>query len=186
LDAIGKTSVAQPPINKLGALPVMRGVASDDRRLAEIEQLYRSGFFRFLRVAIAITGDYQLGLEAVQDGFADVIRSRSSFRGEGPLEGWVWRAVVNAGRDSRRSRRESQVFDEPATHEGELPTTATELRAAIAALPERQRLALFLRHYADLDYRAIGTALGIKTGTVSATLSAAHSSLRKTLSGVES
>jgi RNA polymerase sigma factor (sigma-70 family) len=59
-----------------------------------------------------------------------------------------------------------------------------ELRAAVSALPERQRLALFLRHYADLDYEAIAFALGVRRGTVAATLHAAHESLRRTLTEV--
>jgi DNA-directed RNA polymerase specialized sigma24 family protein len=45
-------------------------------------------------------------------------------------------------------------------------------------------LAVFLRYYADLDYRAIATALGIEVGTVSATLSAAHTALRRSLKEV--
>ena len=56
-----------------------------------------------------------------------------------------------------------------------------ELRTAVAALPERQRLAVFLRHYADLDYAAIAETLEIAPGTVGATLSAAYASLRTSL-----
>jgi RNA polymerase sigma factor (sigma-70 family) len=52
---------------------------------------------------------------------------------------------------------------------------------AVAALPDRQRLAVFLRYYADLDYAAIATALGVERGTVSATLSAAHHNLSSKL-----
>jgi RNA polymerase sigma-70 factor (ECF subfamily) len=55
------------------------------------------------------------------------------------------------------------------------------LRAWVATLPERQREALFLRYYADLDYRAIADLLEIEVGTVSATLSAAHNKLRVAL-----
>ena len=55
------------------------------------------------------------------------------------------------------------------------------VRAAVAALPERQRLALFLRYYADLDYAAIAAALGVRRGTVSATLNHAHEALRAAL-----
>ena len=50
------------------------------------------------------------------------------------------------------------------------------LRRWIAALPERQRLAIFLRYFADLDYAAIAAALEIEVGTVSATLNSAHRS----------
>jgi RNA polymerase sigma factor (sigma-70 family) len=53
-----------------------------------------------------------------------------------------------------------------------------EVRAAVAGLPERQRLAVYLRYYADLDYDAIATALEVKPGTVAATLNAAHARLR--------
>ncbi len=59
-----------------------------------------------------------------------------------------------------------------------------DVRRWIARLPERQRLAVFLRYYADLDYRSIGAALEIEPGTVSATLSAAHSALRRQLEEV--
>ena len=60
-----------------------------------------------------------------------------------------------------------------------------ELRAAVAALPERQRLAVFLRHYADLDYASIAEALEIAPGTVGATLSAAYSTLRTRLEEID-
>jgi DNA-directed RNA polymerase specialized sigma24 family protein len=65
-------------------------------RLAEIEDLYRTRFPHFKRVAMTIVGDPERAAEAVHDGFADAIRSRARFRREGPLEAWVWRAVVNA------------------------------------------------------------------------------------------
>jgi RNA polymerase sigma factor (sigma-70 family) len=52
-------------------------------------------------------------------------------------------------------------------------------------LPERQRLAIYLRYYADLDYRSIGDVLGIEVGTVSATLSSAHEALRRSMKEVE-
>lgn len=73
---------------------------------------------------------------------------------------------------------------------GEPPDVAAEngsgqdesgLRARVAALPERQRLAVFLRYYADLDYASIAEALDVEVGTVSATLSQAHRNLRADL-----
>jgi RNA polymerase sigma factor (sigma-70 family) len=58
------------------------------------------------------------------------------------------------------------------------------IRAWIAVLPDRQREAIFLRYFADLDYGTIAEALGIEIGTVSATLGAAHRTLRKRLQEV--
>ena len=74
--------------------------------------------------------------------------------------------------------------DEPDSDGGSAP--ADSARSAIARLPERQRLALFLRYYADLDYRTIALVLGVKEGTVSATLSAAHAAVRHLLEEVTS
>ena len=74
-------------------------------------------------------------------------------------------------------------YDEQAAANGR-PEQDAELRAALALLPERQRTAVFLRYYADLDYAAIGEALGITTGTVAATLNAAHAALRTRLEEV--
>jgi RNA polymerase sigma factor (sigma-70 family) len=132
-----------------------------DRRLVEFEDLYRRRFNRFLRVAIAISGDREAAFEAVQEGFAHAIRNRRSYRAEGPLEAWVWRAVVNSARKQRRSPSSHPLEEAfvPAPNGGE-PTTGSELGSLIALLPERQRLVLFLRYYADLDYRSIANALG--------------------------
>lgn len=168
----------------------MAQAMSVDPRLAEIEQLYRDRFRQFLRVAIAITGDYDQALDAVQEGFGDAIRSRERFRGDGPLASWVWRAVVNASRDVARARSNRREIDldtdltESTNGSGGEPSP--ELRAAIAALPERQRLVLFLRHYADLDYQSIAAALDVAGGTVSASLSQAHARLRRALQEVPS
>ncbi len=156
--------------------------------VAAIEGVYRARYGSFLRAAIAIVGDEEAARDAVQEAFARALRGRRRIRGGsgggGSLDGWLWRAVVNVCVDERRRPRRTEplVDDPPATngHAEEWP----ELRAAVAALPERQRLVLFLRHYADLDYETIAAALGIARGTVAATLNAAHATLRRTLTEV--
>jgi RNA polymerase sigma-70 factor (ECF subfamily) len=147
----------------------------DEARLwSEIESLYRAEFGRFERVARAITGDRDSALESVQEGFADALRRSGQWAGRGPLEGWVWRCVVNRARKARR--RPVRELPEGGTSNGSADDS--ELRLRLAALPERQRLVVFLRYFADLEYREIAAALGVETGTVSATLHAAHASLR--------
>ena len=47
--------------------------------------------------------------------------------------------------------------------------------------PVHQRLILFLRHYADLDYGTIASALSISSGTVGATLTTARAALAQAL-----
>lgn len=141
----------------------------------QIESLYRADFRRFERVARAIARDREAGAEAVQDGFADALRHAGQWTGRGSLEGWVWRCVVNRARKARPRRLPELPTDEVMTNGHD---EHTELGVRLAALPERQRLVVFLRYFADLEYREIAAALGIETGTVSATLHAAHASLR--------
>jgi RNA polymerase sigma-70 factor (ECF subfamily) len=151
--------------------------------LEELEALYRNRFDVFARVAASVTGNPERARDAVQEAFATAVRKRRSFRGEGPLEAWVWRIVLNAARSDVRRDVPEAYFDEQAAANGRLEHQA-ELRAALAVLPERQRTAVFLRYYADLDYAAIAEALGITTGTVAATLNAAHAALRTRLEEV--
>jgi RNA polymerase sigma-70 factor (ECF subfamily) len=150
--------------------------------LSELESLYRREYRRFLRVAAAILRDEARAVDAVQEAFVSAIRHRRQFRGEGSLEAWVWRLVVNAALKERRRRAHVSLTDlelvAPPSEE------STGVAAVLARLPERQRLALFLRYYADLDYASIATALQISTGTVGATLNAAHTSLRRLLQEV--
>jgi len=149
-------------------------------RLEELEALYRSRFEVFACIAASVTGDSERARDAVQEAFATAVRKRGSFRGDGPLEAWVWRIVLNAARtDVRRSAlvvHHEEAFDSNGHAE-----EAVELLVALARLPQRQRTAVFLRYYADLDYAAIGDALGISAGTVAATLNAAHTALRSRL-----
>jgi RNA polymerase sigma factor (sigma-70 family) len=151
--------------------------------LEELEALYRSRFEVFARVAASVTGDSERAHEAVQEAFATAVRKRRSFRGDGPLEAWIWRIVLNSARSDARRSVPTVAYEEPVVGNGR-PERDAELRVALARLPERQRTAVFLRYYADLDYAAIGEALGISTGTVAATLNAAHAALRNRLEEV--
>ena len=143
----------------------------------ELEMLYRARLPEFRRVASAIAGDRELGCDAVQEAFAAAVRKRRSYRGDGTLEAWVWRIVVNAARDARR-RNATPVPAAPATN-GHAPVLPLDL------LTERQREIVFLHYYADLDYAAIADALAISSGTVGATLNAARRTLREALQEVE-
>ena len=153
--------------------------------LEALAELYERRHGRFLHVAEAIVGDPELANDAVQDAFARLVRSRRSFRGEGSLDGWVWRTVVNTARNALRDRPPLSVPLEDGTAisaNGNAPDA--RVRAVLALLPEQQRLVLFLRYYADLDYRSIAEALGIRPGTVGATLNQAHAGLRRLLEEV--
>jgi RNA polymerase sigma-70 factor (ECF subfamily) len=154
-----------------------RGGAS----MAAIEGAYTERFPQFLRVAAAILGDAERGRDAVQEAFARAIDHRLDYRGDGPLDAWLWRLVTNVARDHRRMARRALLSadspEPPPPNGGEPAILSDSMRKRIRRLPERQRLILFLRYYVDLSYAEIGEALEIHTGTVSATLNAAHNAL---------
>lgn len=154
--------------------------------IGEIEALYRQGLPRFLRTAAAIVGESELARDAVQDAFASAVRARSGFRRDVPLEAWLWRIVINAALQVRRGLGgEAEPQAESHVEANGQPADDLVVRRWVALLPERQRLAVFLRYFADLDYRSIAAALDVEVGTVSATLSAAHAALRRSAQEVE-
>jgi RNA polymerase sigma-70 factor, ECF subfamily len=153
-----------------------------------LSALYHDGYHRFVRVAEAITGSIEDAQDAVQEGFANALRNLDRFEARGSLEGWAWRCVINAARMSRRrSGRAVLLRDLPET--ADLTVSGADgrdrLLPQLVRLPERQRLVLFLRYFADLPYEGIADALQISPGTVAATLNAAHRSLRRWLKEVE-
>lgn len=161
----------------------MSNAANRTVSIGEIELIYRERYSRFLRVAVAVLGDVERGRDAVQETFARSIRSRDDYRGEGSLEAWVWRTLVNVCLVEKRHSALS-LDGVPAVAVEDEVGQWPEVRAAIASLPERQRMTLFLRHYADLEYEEISAVLGVARGTVAATLHAAHAKLRDVLGEV--
>lgn len=160
----------------------MAEMAARGATVEALESLYRADLPRFVRAAAAIVGDEAAARDAVQEAFVQAVRKPASFKFEAPLEAWVWRIVVNEALALRRSRGSdfesaSESATTPSTNH--VPEHDSAVRAWVAALPERQRLAVFLRYFADLDYQSIAVALEVEVGTVSATLATAHAALRR-------
>src|SRR3954453_20708358 len=122
-------------------------------RLVEIEQIYRARLRELCGGAAAISGSRQAAPDLVQEAFVRAVRRIDSFRADGPLEGWLWRIVVNVASNRRREPLTIALPDEEPGIDAFTDAPAQpELAAAMSRLSERQRLVLFLRYYADLDY----------------------------------
>jgi len=154
----------------------------ESSRLREVERIYRTRFAELQRVAAAISGSRQAAPDLVQEAFVRAVQRIDTFRGEGPLDGWVWRIVVNVAKSGRsappalvRPEQESAAVSSSGA------LAHADLAAAVSKLSERQRLVLFLRYYADLDYATIAEALSISSGTVGATLTTARTALEQAL-----
>jgi RNA polymerase sigma-70 factor, ECF subfamily len=160
--------------------------AARGAELDEIEDVYRRRLGELRRVATAMTGSREAGIDAVQESFARAIQLRSSYAGRGSLDSWIWRIVVNTARDHISAAAGVVPMADASVHtngSGGIDVAGgAGLHALVRSLPERQRVTLFLRYYADLDYATIAEALEISPGTVGATLTHARDSLQRLMS----
>jgi len=151
---------------------------------ARIEQVYRERYVGFRNALATVTGDRDSARDAVQEGFARALRSARGFRGDGPIEAWVWKICLRSAlelRGGRGSRHASLDDVEAGLVE---PRADPMLADALRQLPARRRLIVFLRYFADLSYAEIAVACDVSEGTVAATLAQARASLAEHLQEV--
>ena len=90
---------------------------------------------------------------------------------------WLAKIALNVWRNRVRShaRDPAPLLEEPAGDETDAPAarferseSVAQLRALVAKLPERYRVAVQLRHVYDLPYAEAARVLGIPVGTLKA------------------
>jgi RNA polymerase sigma factor (sigma-70 family) len=147
-----------------------------------IEELYRSRYASFRGGVAALLGSYEAARDVVQEAFAQALRDREQYRGEGSLAAWVWRIAFRVALRSRSSPRRELTLDELVAA-APLPSPERDplLAEALRRLSPQRRLIVFLRYFADLSYAEIASLCGISEGTVAATLAHAHADLLKDL-----
>lgn len=145
----------------------------------DLEDLYRRRHRAFHAMLTSLTRDPDAARDVVQEAFARALGKQRDFRGEGSLEGWVWRIAFRLAIGSKGSR-ELATDEIPETAVAD-PARDPALHAAVQALPPQRRLVVFLRYFADLGYEEIAEVVGVAPGTVAATLSQAHAQLGATL-----
>jgi RNA polymerase sigma-70 factor, ECF subfamily len=99
------------------------------------------------------------------------------------LEAWVTTVAMNLSRSGlRRLRSERRVRSRLAAPRNLEPDAERlDVERALSTLPRRQREAVVLRYYLQLDTREIAGALGINEGTVKSTLFRARAALTSAL-----
>ena len=146
-----------------------------------IEELYRSRYASYRGGVAALTG-YDAARDVVQEAFAQALRDRKDYRGDGSLAGWVWQIAFRTALRARTKGGRELTLDE-LVEAAPVPRAERdpELAEAVRALPPRRRLVVYLRYFADLPYAEIASLLDISEGTVAATLSQAHAELLEQL-----
>jgi RNA polymerase sigma-70 factor (ECF subfamily) len=130
---------------------------------------------------MSITKNPADAADLTQDALIRFIRAIGSYRGETKLSTWLYRLVVNLGIDRMRRRGAPPIrLDDEGTDidvasdspsddvAGTVERTeeAQAVRAAIARLPDAQRLALTLHYFEDLRYEDIADVMGVPLNTV--------------------
>jgi RNA polymerase sigma-70 factor (ECF subfamily) len=153
---------------------------------AGFDEWYAAAHSRLVSSLVLVSRDRALAEDLAAEACARCL-DRWERRGapEDP-SAWTYRVAVNdLRRRWKRSAREAELHDlvrRPASMDPADP--AIELWRAVAALPERARLAVVLRYLAGFTEPQVAEVMGIAPGTVAATLSKARRRLAEDLRAV--
>ncbi|MGH9476023.1 MAG: RNA polymerase sigma factor [Terriglobales bacterium] len=155
---------------------------------------------RLFALAYRMTGQRQDAEDLVQECFLRAYRSRGRYQARASVGTWLYRICTNAALDHLRKRRThppvhttDQDADNPVdavvnpTASPERLAMASELnqrlRAAIALLSPRERVAFALRHYEGWSIEEISAAMGMRPEAVKNTIFRGVRKLRVALDG---
>lgn len=144
--------------------------------------------------AFRLLGDATEAEDVAQEAMLRLWRIAPEWRpGEARVTTWLYRVVANLCTDRLRKRKRTGVPLEDIAEPAD-PTPSVEarmqvrarndaLRAALAALPERQRIAVTMRHFDDAPNPEIATALGISVEAVESLTARGKRALAAALKG---
>lgn len=152
-----------------------RHVGGDPDAFGELVRRHRD---RLWAVALRTLGDPEEAADALQDALINAFRRAASFRGDAAVTTWLHRITVNACLDRLRraaARPTTGMPDDP-DHAATMasgdddPADQVSIRmdveAALATLPEDQRVALVLVDMEGIAVAEVATMLGCPPGTV--------------------
>ena len=175
---------------------MLRVRMGDDTSFTLLLERYRTPVLRFL---YRMVQNEAAAEELAQDVFLRVYRARHTYEPTAKVSSWLFciatRRALNWKRDRRRERvyesldRDAEdrpmpaVADHRPSVEQKLVERAGayEIRRAIAVLPPKQRAAVIMHKYHDMDYSQIARALGCSESAVKSVLFRAYEHLRRSL-----
>lgn len=145
---------------------------------------------RLIAHAWRLLGNEDSAGDAVQEAWAEIIRSIGRLNDIRAFPAWAYRIVSRRcakliGRAQQRRRLGEAMLAEPDAplDEAEAATDIDKLRAAIRALPAGQRAAVALFHLEEMSIAEVAVALDVPAGTVKTRLMHARQKLRAALEG---
>jgi RNA polymerase sigma-70 factor (ECF subfamily) len=178
---------------------MLRVKAGDQSAFDYLVQKYRRPLVSFMYRMARNTAAAE---DLAQEVFLRVYRSRQTYEASAKFTTWLYRIAtnlaVNHARDTRHERPEVTVsLDEPDEETGttldlaDSTITAEEalvrrermlaIRSKVEALPERQRLAVIMHKYQQMDYKQIADVLKLSESATKSLLFRAYETLRQQL-----
>ncbi|MGD0569837.1 MAG: sigma-70 family RNA polymerase sigma factor [Candidatus Sulfotelmatobacter sp.] len=178
---------------------MLRVKAGDQSAFDYLVQKYRRPLVSFMYRMARNTAAAE---DLAQEVFLRVYRSRQTYEASAKFTTWLYRIAtnlaVNHARDTRHERPEVTVsLDEPDEETGttldlaDSAITAEEalvrrermlaIRSKVEALPERQRLAVIMHKYQQMDYKQIADVLKLSESATKSLLFRAYETLRQQL-----
>jgi RNA polymerase sigma-70 factor (ECF subfamily) len=181
---------------------LMLRVRDDDR--AAFEELVELYQHRLVAVMNHLVGNAEEAEDLAQEVFLRVYRSRKKYRPRSKFSTWLFTIANNLALNALRSRQRKPMVSLPAQDSGPLgPRPAEQLvrdrgsgpmrrlerqeltdliRRALEGLNERQRMAVVLNKFEDMNYAEIAEVMGLTTKAIKSLLSRARENLRAALS----
>jgi len=154
-----------------------------------VTALYREHALGLIRLAVVMLGDRPAAEDVVQEAFCGLYRRWHALSEEANAQAYVRSSVINGCRTALR-RRVRQLTLAGFAEAGEADSAESavllgeehrQVLLAIRRLPSRQREALVLRYYLDLDEAEIASCMQVSRGTVKSTTSRALAALGRIL-----
>jgi RNA polymerase sigma-70 factor, ECF subfamily len=178
---------------------MLRVKAGDDSAFDYLVQKYRRPMISFM---YRMAHNSAAAEDLAQEVFLRVYRSRTNYEASAKFSTWLYRIATNLGvnyaRDTRHERPENVTnLDEPDSETGQAPDLADKspnveedilrrerlaaIRQKVEGLPERQRMAVLMHKYQQMDYKQIAEVLKLSESATKSLLFRAYETLRAEL-----
>jgi RNA polymerase sigma-70 factor (ECF subfamily) len=164
------------------------------------EELVSNYQHRLIGVLHHLVGSAEEAEDLAQEAFLRVYRARHQYKPKAKFSTWLFTIANHLALNALRSRKRKPALPLPAAEsgatpaeqliraDGERPSGALRhrelvgvIQAALAGLNERQRLAVVLNKYEDMNYQEIADILDLTVPAVKSLLSRARANLRQEL-----
>jgi RNA polymerase sigma-70 factor (ECF subfamily) len=146
-----------------------------------IREFLHTRYPRLVAAVALVCGSRPAAEDAVQEALLRAWERSEKGEGIESLNAWVTTVSLNVARSGLRRlmaerRARSRLAATPLPDESS-PSDRVDVERALAALPRRQREAVVLRYYLQMDTREVANVLDVHEGTVKSTLFRARSAL---------